>query len=505
MSTLSNNAHARWVLDPGIRHLNFLLLSCYLCAISNGHTSSLISSLLTNPLWHASLSVRQIGLVTSAQSFGAILAFVPAPWVSDTFGRRIGVLCGGFGAIAGIAGQIASPRFAVFVAMRVAMGFCGIVGTISAAALLVEAVHPRQRGVAGALFNTCFFIGSISAAWATYVALQISGAWSWRIPIAVQLLWAVGQLMLIWKCPESPQWLVRNRREEEAKKILEKFHANGYEDDMLVKAEFDKMCAGAAIERQYGKSGWRALYATPGNRKRLILSVVIGVATQWVGNGIITFYLTPVLRTVGITNPFQQQGINGGLQIYNWCLACCAALLSEKAGRRRLFLASASTMLVFMVLVTICSALYATTQSTAAGYAVIVFLFLFFGGYVIGLTPIPILYVNEIWPSHLRTKGTSIFWVCQAVAVCCNQFVNPIALDRITWKYYLVYVGVLVATVVFMFFCVPETKGLSFEEIGKMFDKEQDGEIELTKVVVKDTKLTVLPSKAPTEVGLRGL
>jgi sugar porter (SP) family MFS transporter len=387
----------------------------------------------------------------------------------------------------------------VFVAMRVVMGFCGIVGTISAAALLVEAVHPRQRGIAGALFNTCFFLGSIGAAWATYGALGIKGAWSWRVPIAVQLFWAVGQLALIWKCPESPRWLVRNKREEEAKKMLVKFHANGYEDDVLVKAEFDKMCAEAAIEKHNGKAGWRALYATPGNRKRLILCVVIGVATQWVGNGIITFYLTPVLRTVGITNPFQQQGINGGLQIYNWCLACCAALLSEKAGRRRLFLTSASTMLVFMVLVTICSALYAKTQSAAAGYAVIVFLFLF----VIGLTPIPILYVNEIWPSHLRTKGTSVFWVCQAVAVCFNQFVNPIALDRITWKYYLVYVGVLVAVVVFMFFCVPETKGLSFEEIGKMFDKEQEDEIALADVAVTDIELTDLPSKRPAEVVLR--
>jgi hypothetical protein len=76
--------------------------------------------------------------------------------------------------------------------------------------------------------------------------------------------------------------------------------------------------------------------------------------------------------------------------------------------------------------------------------------------------------------------------------------VNPIALDRIAWKYYLVYVGVLVATVMFMFFCVPETKGLSFEEIGKIFDREQDGEIELTKIVVTDTELTVLSSKAPT-------
>ncbi|KAJ4360006.1 uncharacterized protein N0V89_000565 [Didymosphaeria variabile] len=136
-------------------------------------------------------------------------------------------------------------------------------------------------------------------------------------------------------------------------------------------------------------------------------------------------------------------------------------------------------MLVFMILVTVCSALYSTFQSIVAGYAVITFLFLFLGGYVVGLTPIPILYINEIWPSRLRAKGTSVFWVSQAAATCFNQYINPIALEKILWKYYLVYVGVLIGVVGFMFLYVPETKGLSLEEIDRMFDRRQTNEIVL--------------------------
>jgi MFS family permease len=143
-------------------------------------------------------------------------------------------------------------------------------------------------------------------------------------------------------------------------------------------------------------------------------------------------------------------------------------------------------MLVFMVLITICSALYSATGSTSAGYAVIVFLFLFFGGYVIGLTPIPILYVNEIWPSHLRTKGTSVFWVSQAVSITFNQFVNPVAIDKIAWKYYLVYIGVLIAVINFIFFYVPETKGLSLEQISGIFDPVQEVTVELQDVRRED-------------------
>jgi sugar porter (SP) family MFS transporter len=486
MTSLPNNTQPQWWKDSGMRKLNFLLLSCYLGAICNGYVSSLISNLITNPRWIADISglshVERVGLVTAAQALGCIAAFFPAPWLSDKCGRRTAIICGNIGMIGGFTGQIFCKTFEQFLAMRLVVGFSSIFNTISSSALLVELAHPRQRAVAGALFNTCYFIGSTTAAWTSYGALRIRSSWSWQLPVAVQLSWALGQLVLVMFCPESPRWLVRNGKEDVAKAILVKYHANGHNEDQLVLFEFSKMRALAGIEAQNRTAGWSALYATPGNRKRLVLSVVIGVATQWVGNGIISFYLAPVLRTVGITDTFHQQGINGGLQIYNWFLAIGAALLSEKAGRRRLFLTSASTMLVFMIMVTICSALYSTTGSTTAGYAVIVFLFLFFGGYVIGLTPIPILYVNEIWPSHLRVKGTSVFWVSQAVAVCFNQFVNPVALDRITWKYYLVYVVVLVAVIFFMFFYVPETKGLSFEEIGNVFDRDLNDSIPLSAV-----------------------
>lgn len=381
---------------------------------------------------------------------------------------------GNVGMTAGIIGQIFCRTSAQFLVMRLIVGFASFCNTMSSSALLLELAHPRQRAIAGALFNTFWFLGSTSAAWTSYGALTVPGSWSWRLPVTLQLLWTVAQFFVIMFCPESPRWLIANGKEEQAIAAMTMYHANGRADDPLVQSELQRIRASAETERQSREVGWLALFSTSGNRRRLILSVIIGVATQWCGNGVINFYLAPVLRTVGITSSLRQQGINGGLQIYNWLLALGAALLAERAGRRRLFLASTGTMLAFMSLVTICSAFYSTTRSMAAGYAVIVFLFLFLGGYVIGLTPIPILYVNEIWPSRLRTKGTSIFWVSQALATCFNQYVNPIALQRIVWKYYLVYVAVLIAVGIFMFYYVPETKGLTLEEVSDIFDGHQD-------------------------------
>jgi sugar porter (SP) family MFS transporter len=473
-----------------MRQLNFLLLACYIGAMTNGYVSSLMSSLITNPRWTQDLkglsNPTLLGFVVAAQPLGCIAAFVPAPWLSDKYGRRTGIAVGSVGMLAGFFGQIFCKNATQFLIMRLVVGFASIFNTLSSSALVLELAHPRQRAVMGALFNTFWLIGSMIAAWIAFGTLRISSSWSWRLPVALQVSWSIAQLTLVIWCPESPRWLVSVGRKEQAKAVLSRYHANGDHNDQLVLSEYSSICASTEVDQHTRTASWPALFSTPGNRRRLLLSIVIGVATQWVGNGIIVFYLAPVLRTIGIESASKQQGINGGLQIYTWILAFGAALLSERVGRRRLFLTSVGTMLLFMSTVATCAALYASTKSMTASYAVIICLFLFYGGYVMGLTPIPILYVNEIWPSHLRAKGTSVFWLSQAVATCFNQYVNPVALQRLLWKYYLVYVGVLVALLLFMFFYVPETKGLSLEEVHRTFDKQPGDEVMLDRVSARE-------------------
>lgn len=475
-ANVSNNTHPQWWRDPGLRTLNILLLSSFLGSIANGYDNSLISGLEAIPRWFTDLKglgddANILGLLIAAYSFGAILCFFPAPWVADTLGRRSGIILSNLGLLAAIVGQCFCRTAVQFLGTRLILGFFSLFNSISSTTLLAELAHPRQRAVVGALFNTFFFVGAITAAWTSFGTHNLNSNWAWRTPVIAQIFWITIQLIFVLFTPESPRWLVSKNRPDEAKKILAKYHANGDEDDELVILEFSEICASIELIRS-NKFGWISLFATSGNRKRVFICFGLGLATQWVGNGIISYYFAPVLKTVGITSATQQQGINGGLQIYNWIVSIIAALLAERAGRRKLFLASSCSMLVFMIMVLACSAAYANNGSHAAGTAVIVFLFLFLGGYVIGFTPIPLLYVNEIWPTDLRAKGTSIYWISQTVALCFNQYVNPIALREIQWKYYFVYVGVLVAVIAFIFFYVPETKGLSLEEVGGIFDRQ---------------------------------
>jgi MFS family permease len=291
MTTFANNTHPQWWKDPGMRKLNFLLLSCYMGAMANGYISSLINNLIANPRYFQDIeglsNTKLVGLVTAAQSMGCIAAFFPAPWFADKYGRRMGIIAGNIGMVAGITGQIFCTRFDQFLGLRLLVGFASIFNTISSSAMLTELAHPRQRAVAGALFNTCYFIGSITAAWTAYGAMRLQSSWSWKVPVVVQLVWTTMPLLLIAFCPESPRWLARHGQEEKAKSIMIQYHANGHDGDEFVCSQFASMCTSTEEEVRNGANGWLDLLATPGNRKRLILSVVLAVATQWVGNGII--------------------------------------------------------------------------------------------------------------------------------------------------------------------------------------------------------------------------
>lgn len=147
-------------------------------------------------------------------------------------------------------------------------------------------------------------------------------------------------------------------------------------------------------------------------------------------------------------------------------------------------------MLITFTIFTVLSAVYLEGRnSESVGRTVIAFIFIFFFFYDIGVTPLTFgesslqrkpgqnagLTLSQptqqkYFPSTLAKKVIAFTNMCNTVALTFNTFVNPIALQAISWKYYLVYIVLLVlmTTIVYLFFA--ETKGLSLEEISKVFD-----------------------------------
>lgn len=188
--------------------------------------------------------------------------------------------------------------------------------------------------------------------------------------------------------------------------------------------------------------------------------------------GIISYYLAPILNSVGILSPQHQTAINLGLQVWNTLWAAAGALTCERFGRRRLWLISTSSMLLCLALAACLSALFEEHNLHSAGVGVVPMLFLFFAAYDVAYTPLFIAYPVEIMSLSLRSKGLAVTLFTNAAAAFFNQYVNPIAFGQIGWRLYLVYLACLVVWFVMIYILFPETAGRMLKDIDAIFDGE---------------------------------
>lgn len=122
---------------------------------------------------------------------------------------------------------------------------------------------------------------------------------------------------------------------------------------------------------------------------------------------------------------------------------------------------------------TVCAARYAITLNPAAGNAVIGMLVLYNLAYSIAWSGLLVAYAVEIVPFALRAKGLAVMFFCVNAALFFNNYVNPIALAALGWKYYLVYVSWLLVELVVVYLFYPETRGPTLEEMAKIFDGDE--------------------------------
>lgn len=332
-------------------------------------------------------------------------------------------------------------------------------------------------------FNALWYVGSIIASWLTFGTGHLNTHWSWRIPSIVQSILPLIILIGVSFMPESPRWLCSRGRNEEARALFVKYHANGDESDELVAVEMAEIAAALEQEDQE-MCTWSSLIRTKANRRRVFICVMVAVVVLWNGQGVITYYFTEMLDSVGITSTNSQTGINGGMSIWNLFWAIGGILLADKIGRRPLWLTSFIVMVFANVPLTISSAMYKHHGSQAAAYASVVFMFVYNAGFNIGCNPLPYSYVPEVLPFGIRAKGMAILFFSSEGALVVNQYVNPIAMERIGYWYYVFYLGLLFVFIAVIYFTFPETRGYSLEELGTLFEDGFDIKPKNTVVVL---------------------
>ncbi|KAH7141908.1 general substrate transporter [Dactylonectria macrodidyma] len=476
-SVLPQNSKPWWK-TPHLVKLNFLLTVPMMTGYLIGFDSSMLNGLQSVPVWISDFdnpSGARLGLLGTMQVIGAIVSLPIVPFVADRYGRRLPVFVGSIFALLGTALQTAASNINFFLAGRFFVGFgTGIVG-VASNPLLAELAYPTHRPFITSFASTTWFLGAIVAAWSTYGTFKLDTSWSWKIPSLLQCVPSLYQLFFIYLVPESPRYLVSNGKLPQARKILNRYHAGQNTDadiSPLVSYEMAEIEAAIELEKTQNTKSYLDFFSTKGNRWRLAIAIILGLSAQWSGNGLISFYLVIVLRSIGIEDAEEQNLINGGLTLFCYAVSIIGATGILRFGRRTILLAGFAGMAMAYLIWTILSSINQQRgfEDTGLGYGVVAMIFVFQLFYNLSIGPVLPTYILEIMPFTLRAKGYTIEQIFTYGAGLFNGFANPIAMEALTWRYYIVWVVMLIVWFVLVWFLFPETAGRTLEEVSHIFD-----------------------------------
>jgi hypothetical protein len=268
----------------------------------------------------------------------------------------------------------------------------------------------QERAVLTSFFSASNFIGQIIAARTCFGTNSILTNWGWRLPSLQQIASPLCQLVFIFFIPESPRWLVAKDRSKEALQTLITYHAEG-QDSAFVRAEIAQIQSTLRIEMRNSSRSWLDLVATPGMRRRLLTTCMLGLFTQWSSSTLIAYFLGDLLQIIGKDSSYFKQTINISLTCWGLVCSFTASMLVRQFKRRHMYLACTSSLLVVFVSYTICleraiTAKESSRVNNAASTASIFFLYAYFPCYCLALNTVT--YSMELLtPAYPSTNANS--------------------------------------------------------------------------------------------------
>ncbi len=312
---------------------------------------------------------------------------------------------------------------------RFILGFGNSLAQMASPLLLTEICHPQHRGPVTAIYNCLWNAGALLVSCIAWGTANIEGDWSWRSITLIQVVPSVIQLLGIWWVPESPRYLVNKERHQEALHILTKWHAGGNPHNATVQFEFREIRETIRIQKETEHAtSYRDFLRTRGNRWRLLIIISLGVISQYSGNALFSNYMNAIYVGAGINNQNQKLAMSTGKTILDLFVTVTAALNVDRFGRRPLFLLSMIGMVTSFVCWTITGAIYENTNEldVKAGYAQLVFVWIFGVFYDIGFSGLLVAYALEILPFHLRAKGMMIMNITVQAVLAISKYVPPL-------------------------------------------------------------------------------
>ncbi|KAL2613504.1 hypothetical protein R1flu_025196 [Riccia fluitans] len=500
------------------KRLNSYAIRCALLASLNsillGYDTGIMSGAVLYIKDDLGLEQWKVELLVGSMSLVSLVGAGAAGRVADVVGRRWTMsIAGSFFLVASLVMAVA-PTFGVLMSGRVLAGI-GVGFALMIAPVYTAEVSPASsRGTLVSLPEIFINFGILLGYVFSYILAGVNEHINWRIMLGLggfpALLMIGGALLM----PESPRWLVMQHRFEEAEEVLLRTSDDKDEADLrlaeimaatgtrnsIEEPSGGSVWPGQGISEHFGGSKshgegvWRELlFPTPAVRRMLIVALGVQFFQQSTGIDATVYYSPSVFNGAGMSSKAATIGATISVGLTKTLFILVATVWLDRAGRRPLLLTSIIGMTVSLTVLAIGFQAMGNTHETAESVGVIagsplpatqgsgfgpVLAILAICSYVaffsVGMGPINWVLTSEIFPQKLRAQAMGLGIVVNRTAsgVVALSFLSLIDAISLAGTFFL-FAGMALLGSIFIYFFVPETKGKTLEDIGKLFDREE--------------------------------
>jgi len=399
-----------------------------------------------------SLSPVSQELVLSSVLFGAMIGAGLGGRFTDRLGRRQILIISAVISFLGVLSTVLAKDVLWLVIARMVVGAAFGLLSFAVPLYISEISSPTNRGKLVSIFVFAILSGMLIS----YLVDYFFSAYSeWRLMFAVGLVPALLLFVGMFFLPESPRWLLKHGYDDKARDILARIRGT---------AQVDKELSGIKDILKQTKPDWRELIG-PVLRPALVLGLGLAMIRQLTGLSLATFYAPTIFELAGFHSASTAILETVGMGIVFVVMSVVAMNLMDRLGRRPLMLLGLTGMCAGLLVLGITFYLQ-KTGGGLLGYLSVASLIFFVAAWTIGPGTVVQLVISEIYPLSLRgvamSAVTAVIWgTYLIVTLTFLSLIESLGRPDTFW----LYAALCVVSFVYVYFYMPETKGLSLEEI----------------------------------------
>lgn len=401
-------------------------------------------------LWHTTPLFHGVFIMSMAL-WGTVLGAMTGGIPCDKWGRKNTLIWIGILFLVSALGSALAPTPYVFSFFRFIGGIGVGVSSVAAPIYISEISSASNRGKLGALFQFNIVFGILIAFFSNYLLQGFGGINDWRWMMGIVAVPALIYSLVILRVPESPRWLILHKKDNQAGiEVLEMIFDK--KEAFQVFEEIKKDVIVSKVKENFFSNK----YSLP-----IVLAFLIAFFNQLSGINFILYYAPEILQMAGLGSKdslFNSIAIGG----INLVFTMTGMRLIDLLGRKQLMLIGSVGYIISLGMIAF------AFQAHLGSLVLLISILLFIASHAIGQGAVIWVFISEIFPNNVRGSGqsfgTSVHWVFAALIT----LVGPVVIDIFKenpWPIFTFFTFMMVLQLLFVLTIMPETKGLSLEEL----------------------------------------